>query len=172
MKSFVSFFILFLLYISSVNSEQNIAFIDMDRIILTSNPGTSLSKQLDDINNKNLIFLKKEGKKFKEKEAKVISQKNILSENDFGIKVNELKSQIKIYNQNRNKMISEFNKLKVDNTNKLLKLINPIIVEFASNKKISIIIKKKNIVMGATDQDITDEIIKIINSKIEKFKIK
>ena len=171
MKFFLSIFTIFLLNTISANSEQNLAFIDMDRIILTSIPGSSLSKQLDTINNKNLTFLKKEGKKFKEKEKKVISQKNILSQTDFEIKVNELKSQIKIYNQNRNKMISDFNKLKVDNTNKLLKLINPIIVEFASNNKISIILQKKNLVMGAPDQDITNEIIKIINSKVEKFNI-
>ena len=172
MKFFLPLFLFFFIISNIAISEQKIVFVDMDRLVSVSKPGSSIFNQLKDINNKNLIFLKKEGKKFKEKEAKVISQKNILSENDFGIKVNELKSQIKIYNQNRNKMISEFNKLKVDNTNKLLKLINPIIVEFASNKKISIILQKKNIVMGATDQDITDEIIKIINSKIEKFKIK
>ena len=143
MKSFVSFFILFLLYISSVNSEQNIAFIDMDRIILTSNPGTSLSKQLDDINNKNLIFLKNEEKEFKEKEKKLLAQKNIISETDFQNKIDELKSEINNYNQNRNKMIEKFNKLKVENTNNLLKLINPILTKYSIENEISIILQKK-----------------------------
>ena len=102
MKYFLlSIFSLFLLFANIVNSEQNIAFIDMDRVISKSNSGSSILNQLNDINNKNLIFLKKEEKKFKEKEAKLISQKNIISETDFKTKVNTLKVEIDKYNQNR-----------------------------------------------------------------------
>ena len=94
----------------------------MDKVISTSKPGSSILKQLTNLNNKNLKFLKNEEKKFKEKETKLISQKNIISETDFENKVNELKSEIKSYNQNRNKMLADFNKLKIDNTNKFLKI--------------------------------------------------
>ena len=173
MKYFLlSFFSMFLFFINSVNSEQNIAFINMDKVISTSNAGSSILKQLTDLNNKNLQFLKKEEKKFKEKETKLISQKNIISEADFQNKVNELKSEIKNYNQNRDKMINEFNKLKVDNTNNLLKLINPILLKYSDEKEISIVLQKKDLVVAKTELDITDEIIKIVNLEIKEFKIK
>ena len=173
MKYFLlSIFSLFLLFANTVNSEQNIAFIDMDRVISKSNSGSSILNQLNDINNKNLIFLKKEEKKFKEKEAKLISQKNIISETDFKTKVNTLKVEIDKYNQNRNKIITEFKKLKVDNTNKLLKLINPILIKFSNEKKISILLQKKDLIIGKTELDITDEVIKIINTEVKEFKIK
>ena len=173
MKYFLlSIFSLFLLFANTVNSEQNIAFIDMDRVISKSNSGSSILNQLNDINNKNLIFLKKEEKKFKEKEAKLISQKNIISETDFKTKVNTLKVEIDKYNQNRNKIITEFQKLKVDNTNKLLKLINPILIKFSNEKKISILLQKKDLIIGKTELDITDEVIKIINTEVKEFKIK
>ena len=173
MKYFLlSIFSLFLLFANIVNSEQNIAFIDMDRVISKSNSGSSILNQLNDINNKNLIFLKKEEKKFKEKEAKLISQKNIISETDFKNKVDELKSEIKNFNQNRNKMLADFNKLKVDNTNKLLKLINPILIKFSNEKKISILLQKKDLIIGKTELDITEEVIKIINTEVKEFKIK
>ena len=173
MKYFLlSFFSLFLLFANTVNSEQNIAFIDMDRVISKSNSGSSILNQLNDINNKNLIFLKKEEKKFKEKEAKLISQKNIISETDFKTKVNTLKVEIDKYNQNRNKIITEFKKLKVDNTNKLLKLINPILIKFSNEKKISILLQKKDLIIGKTELDITEEVIKIINTEVKEFKIK
>ena len=113
----------------------------------TSKSGSSILKQLTDLNNKNLKFLTNEEKKFKEKETKLISQKNIISETDFKNKVDELKSEIKNYNQNRNKMIEDFNKLKIDNTNNLLKLINPILVKFSNDKEISIILQKKNLIV-------------------------
>ena len=153
-------------------SEQKIAFIDMDRVISTSKSGSSILKQLTDLNNKNLDFLKKEEKKFKEKETKLISQKNIISENDFKNKVDELKSEIKDYNQNRNKLLADFNKLKVDSTNDLLKLINPILVKFSNDKEISIILQKKDLVVAKTQLDITDEVIKIVNSEVKELKIK
>ena len=173
MKYFLlPFFFIFLFFINSVNSEQNIAFINMDKVISTSKSGSSILKQLTDLNNKNLQFLKNEEKKFKEKETKLISQKNIISEADFQNKVNELKSEIKNYNQNRDKMINEFNKLKVDNTNNLLKLINPILLKFSDDKEISIVLQKKDLVVAKTELDITEDIIKIVNAEIKEIKIK
>jgi len=164
--------ILVFFFTNQAFSEQKIAFIDMDRIISTSKSGSSILKQLTDLNNKNLIFLKNEEKKFKEKETKLISQKNIISETDFKNKVNELKSEIKNYNQNRNKMLADFNKLKVGNTNNLLELINPILVKFSNDKEIAIILQKKDLVVAKTELDITDEVIKIVNTEVKQFKIK
>ena len=164
--------VIFLFFINPVFSEQKIAYINMDKVISTSKPGSSILKQLTDLNNKNLDFLKKEEKKFKEKETKLISQKNILSEVDFKKKIDELKVEIKNYNQNRNQMIEDFNKLKVNNTNNLLKLINPILIKFSNDKEISIILKKKDLVVAKTQLDITDDVIKIVNSEVKEFKIK
>ena len=172
MKFFLSLFLFFLISSTTVWSEQKIVFVDMDRLVSTSKPGSSIFNQLKNINDKNLNFLKKEEKKFKEKEKKLLAQKNIISENDFKNKVDELKSEINNYNQNRNKMIEKFNKLKVENTNNLLKLINPILAKYSTEKKISIILQKKNLIIGKTELDITDEVIKIINNEIKEFKVK
>ena len=163
---------IFLFLTNPVFSEQKIAYIDMDKVISISNTGSSISKQLTDLNNRNLKFLKNEEKKFKEKETKLISQKNIISETDFKKKVDILKSEIKIYNQKRIKLIEDFNKLKIDNTNNFLKLINPILVKFSNDKEISIILQKKNLIVAKTELDITDEIINIVNTEIKEFKIK
>ena len=167
-----SILVIFLFFTNQAFSEQKIAFIDLDKVISTSKSGSSILKQLTDLNNKNLKFLKNEEKKFQEKEVKLINQKNIVSETDFKNKVNELKSEIKNYNQNRNKMLADFNKLKIDNTNNLLKLINPILVKFSNDKEIAIILQKKDLVVAKTQLDITDEVIKIVNSEVKEFKIK
>jgi len=169
---FSSILVIFLFFTNQAFSEQKIAFIDMDKIISTSKPGSSILKQLTNLNNKNLKFLTSEEKKFKEKETKLISQKNIISENDFKNNVKKLKSEIKNYNQNRNKMMADFNKLKIDNTNNLLKLINPILIKFSNDKEIAIIFQKKDLVVAKTQLDITDDVIKIINSEVKEFKIK
>tara|TARA_B110000483_G_scaffold9961_1_gene11769 strand:- start:315 stop:836 length:522 start_codon:yes stop_codon:yes gene_type:complete len=168
---FSSFLVVFLFFINPVISEQKIAVINMDKVISTSNSGLSILKQLNDLNNKNSKFLKNEEKKLQEKESKLISQKNIISEADFKNKIGELKSEIINYNQNRNKIIADFNKLKIDNTNNFLKLINPILINFSNDKKISIILQKKDLVVSKTELEITDEIINIINAEVKEFKI-
>ena len=172
MRFFLSLFLVFLIFNKPVSAEQKIVFVDMDKLVSVSKPGSSIFNQLKDINEKNLIFLKNEEKKFKEKEKKLITQKNIISESDFQNEIKKLKSEVNNYNKNRNSMIEKFNKLKVDNTNKLLKLINPILTKFSNDNEISIILQKKNLIIGKTELDITDEIIKIINNEIKEFKIK
>ena len=69
-------------------------------------------------------------------------------------------------------MIKKFDKLKVENTNNFLKLINSILTKFSDENEISIILQKKNLIIGKKTLDITDEIIKIIDNKIKEFKIK
>ena len=172
MRYFLSLFIVFLIFSVSVSAEQKIVFVDMDKLVSVSKPGSSIFNQLKDINKKNLDFLKEEEKRFKEKEKKLISQKNIISEKDYKNKINELKSEINIYNQNRNERIKKFNKLKVENTDNLLKLISPILAKYSTENEISIILKKKDLIIGKTELDITDEMLTIIDNEIKEFKIK
>ena len=143
MKNLFLSIIILLYFTHFTYAEQKIAFIDMNKVISKSKAGSSILKQLNNLNDKNLEFLKKEEKKFKEKETKLISQKNIISEDNFTKKVDDLKTEIKSYKTSRKKIITNFNKLKVDNTNKLLKLINPILVKFSNENEISIILQKK-----------------------------
>lgn len=172
MKFFLPLFLFSFIICSPAMADQKIVFVDMDRLVSVSKPGSSIFKQLKDINNKNLNFLKNEEKKFKEQEKKLIAQKNIITEADFRNKVEKLKSEINDYNLDRKKMIEEFNKLKVENTNNLLKQINPILTKYSKENEISIILQKKDLIIGKTELDITDEIIKIINVEIKEFKIK
>ena len=169
-KIFITLF-LFLMQINLVSANSNIVFIDMDKIISTSKPGLLLINQLKVKADKNSNKFKKNIKKLKEQETKLISQKNIISESEFINKVELLKKEINEHNQNRNKSISNFNKLKIENTNKLLKLINPILVKFSNDNEISFILQKKELIIGKTEFDITNDILKIINNDIKKFNI-
>tara|TARA_B110000483_G_C18175056_1_gene534770 strand:- start:216 stop:731 length:516 start_codon:yes stop_codon:yes gene_type:complete len=169
---FFFIFLIFSIFFNNVNAEQKIVFLNMDRIVSTSSVGLSILKQLKDLSDKNTALLNKKEKNFKEKETVLISQKNIISETEFKNKVNQLKKQINEHNINRNKLITDFNRLKIQNTNKLLKLINPILLKFSNDNAISFILQKKNLVIGKSEFDITDKILKIVNNDVKEFKIK
>lgn len=171
MKKILIIFFVFFFQFNFTFANIKIAFIDMDKIISISIPGSSMLSQLNDINSKNINKFKSETKKLKDQENKLISQKNILSETDFQNNIKKLKIEIKNYNVNRDKINSNFNKLRIKSTNELLKLINPILISYSNEKSISLILKKKDLVIGITELDITNEIIKIINENIKQFKI-
>ena len=56
MKFFLSLFTSLLISISFASADQKIVFIDMDRLISVSKPGTSIFNQLKDIKDKDLNF--------------------------------------------------------------------------------------------------------------------
>ena len=170
-KFFIIFSLLFLSIFNNVKAN-NIAFVDMDKLLSTSKTGLNLLSQLNDLNNNNTDKFKKNEKYLKSKETQIISQKNILSEDKFNKEITELKLSIKKYNEDRNKILNNFNKIKSDSTNKFLQLINPILKSYADEMSIDIILQKKNIILGKTAFDITDEIIIIVNKDIKDFKIK
>ena len=172
MKIFSLLFIFYALQINVLFANQNIAFIDMNRIINETKAGSSILMQLNEINNKNLKKFSADGEELKKKEIKLISQKNILSQSDFEVNFNKLKTEINEYNQNKNTIINNFNKKKNINTNEFLLVINKIIAEYSDTKNISIILQKKYLVLGKSELDLSDEIIVIIDKNIKEFKIK
>jgi len=54
----------------------------------------------------------------------------------------------------------------------LINSLTPIIADYAKNNAGAIIIDKKNIVIGKTELDITQIILKTLDTKIKKIKIK
>ena len=171
MKYVVSFFVI-LLTIFSINiakSESLIVYINMEMIMNKTNAGKSISQRLEKMHKTNIAEFKKIEDKLREEEASILSQKNILSEVDYSKKVNLMNNKIDQYKKNRQEKINLVTKKKIDATHKLLKELNPILLDYSKENGISIILQKKNIVLARTDLDITDKIIEIANTKIKKI---
>ena len=50
--------------------------------------------------------------------------------------------------------------------------MHPILTEYSSTNSISIVIQKKNIIIGKNELDITNDIMSILNKKIKKVDLK
>ena len=57
-------------------------------------------------------------------------------------------------------------------TNKLLNAINPMLQKYVQSKNISILLQKKNIILGANEFDITSDVLKILNNEVKEISIK
>ena len=165
--------IFFLIFFSKVHGdEQKIVYLNVDKIMQYSSAGKSIKKQLENIYNKNLEKFKISDEILKTKEKKIIAQKNILSQEDFEKEISSLRSEIVKFQKEQVKARDNLNKLRIGASNKLIVELSPILKEYAENNSISLILQKKNIVMGKKEIEITDEILSIANKKIKEIKIK
>ena len=86
-------------------------------------------------------------------------------------KLKDLRGDITNFHKDRNKRINEINKSRINATTKLLKELTPILEDYSNKNSIRIIVQKKNIVMGKKEDDITKDILGLVNQKIKNIKI-
>ena len=173
MKKYI--LILFFITLSITNFSivrANIVFVDLDKIVSISKAGKSIINQLEVLNKATIEDFKKTEKKLKDKEIKLIAQKNILSSSEYENIVRSLKTEINTYSKERKVIIKKINKLKLESTNKLLQQVNKVLIKYSEENSISVILQKKYIITGKSDLDISDDILKLVNKNIKEFKIK
>ncbi len=108
----------------------------------------------------------------KDEEIKIVSQRNILKNDEFEKKINELRNKVNLYRKLRQESINNLNQLRIDSTNKILQEINPILAEYSKKNSISMIVQKKYIVIGKSELNITQVILDQLNDKIKKIELK
>ena len=171
LKKFFIINFFFLIFFSSYANELKIVYLNVDKIMQQSTAGKSIKKQLEILYNKNLEQFKKNDVILKNKEKKIIAQKNILSQEDFQKELISLRTEIIKFQKDQVKAREDINKLRIGATNKLISKLSPILQDYAKQNSISLILQKKNIVMGKKEIEITDEILEITNKKIKDIKI-
>ena len=169
-KKFI-FLILIFNFFSFSYAEEKVAYIDMDLILSQSNASISLFSQLKKIETTQLESLNKKEKILKDNENKILSSKNILSNEEYVKKVNIFKKDLTNYQSKKKEIIRNFNIKQNNEIMRFIKLISPLINEYMDKNSISILIEKKNIFIAKSNYDITKNILEIINKEIKEFKL-
>jgi outer membrane protein len=160
---------LFIFLFSSANAEQKIAFLDIQKILSKSISGNFLNTSIKKLQDDKLIEFKNKKENLQKDEKKLIAKKNILEESKFEEQINDLKTKIVNFNNERKIFTTDLNKKKISGTNQIIKTLDPILKDYASKNSISLILQKKNILLGANSIDITDDILKLLDNKIKKI---
>ncbi len=151
--------------IQTFNCNAEIAYIDLNFILNKSEVGKSLNIYIEEIRNKNLIKFKEIENELVKKEKQLISQQNILNKNEFEKKLNILSGEVKKFRSDMKLSQDQLNKIKIENSKKILQILNPIIRKYVEENSISLVLPKKNIIVGKKDLEITDKIIKLLNDQ-------
>tara|TARA_B100000941_G_scaffold114422_1_gene80366 strand:- start:100 stop:618 length:519 start_codon:yes stop_codon:yes gene_type:complete len=171
MKKILTCIILLILFSVPGYSSEKIVYLDVEKIMQESIAGKSIVAQLKKKREASISKLKKKEKEIIEKEKKLISQKNVLSKEEFESKLKELRSDISNYQKDRSKTSNEITKSRVKASTGLISKLTPILEEYSKKNSIRIIVQKKNIVMGKKEDDITKDILELINQKVKSIKI-
>ena len=158
------------MYIRLAYAEK-IVYIDMDRIMQISKAGKNAISKINDQKKKDVSKFQKIEKELKSKEEDLITKKNVISAEEFNKKLENLSKEINNYRTLRQEAIDLSTKSRLNASADFAEKIKPILADYASENNIDMIIQKKNIIMGKTDLDITNEILKIVDKKINKLKV-
>ena len=124
------------------------------------------------MNNANLEEFKNIENSIKADEDKLIKQKNILKEEEFNKNLTVLREKYKSYQLLKKNKNTDLNKLRDNASKEILKILNLILTDYSKKNEISLILDKKNVVIGKSDLDVTQDILKLLNEKITKVELK
>ncbi len=163
--------LIFFLFSTKVFSE-NFAYANLDIILKTSDVGKKIISHFTQKNEILIKDIKKKEKIIKKKEQELISQKNILQSDEYIKKVQIIKNEINVFNENNKKNIQKINLEQEKVTKTFMLEINKILRDYAELNNIDIIFSSKQMLIGKSSLDVTDFILKDVNKKIKNFEIK
>ena len=164
----VTFFILISTY---AFAEQKIVYIDMKYVLNNSKAGKGAQDYLTKSFKENQKKFSNQQEELKKEEADLLGKKNVLSKEDYTKKADTLRKKVIDYQSARRAAVDKIARQRKEAREDLLNQINPILESYSKENNITLILDKKNLIMGDSDLDITNTIIEKINTKLPSLKI-
>lgn len=166
-------FIIVTIFISSqaYTHAETPYFLNFKLILNESEAGKKaqnfLKKKLDN-GIKNLNTKEKE---IQQEEKKIIEQKKIITQEDYKKKVTNLRNKVSSLQKDRNVLLQTVAKQRAKARKEILKNLNPIIKNYMKEKKIRMVIDKKNVLLADENLDITKDIMSLLNKELKSIKL-
>ncbi len=162
-KFILKLIIIFILFTNYSFSSEKIVYLDLDYILTNSNKGKQIILNLEKINKENLNILKSQEKILKSEEQALLKQKNIISDEAYNEKVQQIKKKINLFRSEKSQLANNLKTERKKKVNEFLKIVDKILGEYVKNNSIDIVLNKKDILMGKNSYNITDEILKKVD---------
>ena len=150
---------------------DNVYYLDFKYILNESNAGKKAQTSLKNKLEKGIQNLKNKEKKIQEEEKKIIQQKKVISAEEYKKKVTALRNKVSSLQKERQTLLSSVASQRQKARNELLKNLNPIVKNYMQEKKIRMVIDKKNVLLADENLDITKDIIALLNKKLKSINL-
>ena len=174
MKYLVRFFVitfLFLIY-THASAEQKIAYLDMKFVLNNSKAGKGAQDFLLKSFKENQEKLTNQENELKKEESDLLAQKTILTKEEYQKKSDNLRKKVIDYQSQRRTSLEKITSQRAEARQKLLEKLDPIMKTYINENNISLIIDRKNVLMGNTNLDITNIIVEKLNKELPSLSIK
>lgn len=160
--------ILFLfLFSSNLKAQNQITFINLEYILNNTISGKKIINEIDNLKKKNELKFSELENEIKLKEQNLINKRNILSDNELEKNYIELKKEIDQFNLNKQNFIVNFEKTKKNKLDQYFVKISPLIEAYIIENSISLVLNQKDVFIGNKKNDITKDVVELINNKIK-----
>ena len=146
-------------------------FIDLSKVLNKSKAGADFQNNLKkDIQNNSNNFKKTEDQIRKE-EADLISQKKLISNDDYEQKVKLLREKVAKLQDDKNKFFSDTAKSRDDAKKILIETLNPILKKYMEYNNIRVVLDKQSIILADAKLELTNIIIDLLNKNLSSIKL-
>ena len=101
----------------------------------------------------------------------IIEQKKLLKPEEYKKKVEALRKKVFDLNKEREKTLKDIAIKRKKAGDEMLKNLNPILGKYMEENNITVVIDKKNVLMGNKKFEITSQIIEILNKDLKSLNI-
>ena len=164
----VTFFVLICTY---SQAEQKAVYIDMKYVLNNCKAGKAAQDYLAKTFKDNQKKFASTEKKLKQQESNLLAKKNDSSKEDYMKETDALRKKVMDYQTSRRVAVENIAQQRSDARKKLLDGITPILETYTKENGISLVIDKKNLVMGDSDLDITKLVIEKLNIDLQSIKL-
>ena len=156
---------------TNVFAENNIVYVDMNRILVESKVGLYVEAELTKAHEAKLKKFTKVEEELKKEEIDLISKRNIMARDEFDKKVKLLNEEAQTYQNERRTWFDEITKKRNTARAEVLKTLDPILSEYFEKNQVTLMLYKRNIAIGVDELDVTDKIIDELNKKLPSIKL-
>ena len=95
-----------------------------------------------------------------------------LSKEDYKKEASKLREEVIKFQAEKRTSLEKIAKLRTNARSKLLEKLDPIVKKYISENNISMVLDDKSVVMGDVSNNITNEIVKLLNKEVPSISLK
>ena len=174
MKYLVKFIVVtfFLINCTYSFAEQKIVILDLKYALNQSKAGKGAQDFLKQSFNNTVKKYTDMEKDLKKEETDLLANKNVLQEDDFKKKINELRKKVISFQSEKRADLDKIATQRAKAKDTLIKKIDPILNKYIKENNISLVVDKSNTLGGNPENDITEIIVDQLNKELPSLNLK
>ncbi|MGQ0526779.1 MAG: OmpH family outer membrane protein [Alphaproteobacteria bacterium] len=153
------------------SAAANIAVVDIQKLLTTSDAARDIQKQVDVYKESFLGDISKQEQALRTEEKELSAQQGKMEKEEFAKKVKSFEKKLLDTRRDAQNKKKKLDDGVTKSVAQLREKIFNVVRSIADEKKYDLIISNQNVVIGASALDITDETMKRLNKAVSKIKV-